>query len=886
MTAPTDKAFHYSRYAARIARLDPDLCERVVASANDRPPLAMWQEALAHVTADQIDRRLRTMRRELMLRTLIRDIVFAADFSELVFDLSHFADIAVAAATRAHSLALFGTTTSPFSFSTVAMGKMGGGELNVSSDIDVVFLCDEPDDDAMENLQRLAKAISRTLDRDIDGDFVFRVDTRLRPYGDAGPMVPTLAFLERYFVEQGRMWERLAWLRSRVCCGSLSTAISDLVTPFVYRRYLDFDAVTGMRDLHTQLRAEKNNPNNIKLGRGGIRELEFGVQLKQLVRGGRDVRVRERSTLAALSALRELSNAGSIAPAFAALLSQHYVFLRRVEHMLQYRDDLQTQTLPTSVDELVALSGVMGFADVDAFQTKLSQVREDVASFFDNTLNGTAVGAAIAGIETANKNEPLHVAIPLANTSNTAPISVHGFTDYARVRAFADATAHSTKARALPAASRERLLRLIDATLVQAATLATPDVAATRTLDLLAALASRSSYLALMIERPNVLRRVLDLAATSEWAVRYIAQHPLLLDELIDSRSLSDVVDYAAWHSELTRALAAAGDDTERGMDALRHFQQGETFRLLLKDVADLLRVETLSDHLSALADAVVDVTCKHLLTAAKLPPAARLAVIAYGRWGGKELGYASDLDLIFLMPDGAAQYRDQLTRIAQRLQNWLTALTGAGRAYEIDVRLRPDGISGLLLSTVSSFAEYQRNKAWTWEHQALTRARFAAGDAAVGAAFESIRESVISKSRDWPALRSEILDMRKRVAAEHPNKNATTLFDLKHDSGGLVDLEFSVQALVLQHSATHPSMRSDHGNIALALRAGDLGLLGNDGARIARDAADAYRTLRSRQHALRLQATGLEIRAQIPIDEAAPLRAAITAFYECVFAL
>jgi [glutamine synthetase] adenylyltransferase / [glutamine synthetase]-adenylyl-L-tyrosine phosphorylase len=885
MTALTDTAFHYSRYAARIARVDPELCQRVIASAKDRPPLDAWYAALEHVTADQIDQQLRTMRRELMLRTLIRDITFSADFAELVSDLSRFADIAVTAATRAHSISLFGTATPPFSFSTVAMGKMGGGELNVSSDIDVVFLCDEPGDGAVENLQRLAKAISRTLDRDIDGDFVFRVDTRLRPYGDAGPMVPTLEFLERYFVEQGRMWERLAWLRSRVCYGALSTAVSDLVTPFVYRRYLDFDAVTGMRDLHTQLRAEKNNPNNIKLGRGGIRELEFGVQLKQLVRGGRDVRVRERSTLAALLALRELSNAGSIAPAFAALLSQHYVFLRRVEHMLQYRDDLQTQTLPTSVDELGALSEVMGFSDVDAFQTQLSLVREDVASFFDNTLNGTAVGAAIAGIESSNQEAAPHIEKPLVDTSKTPVISVHGFNDVERVRAFADATANSTKARALPAASRERLLRLIETTLAQAVTQPTPDVAATRTLDLLAALASRSSYLALMIERPNVLRRVLDLAATSEWAVRYVAQHPLLLDELIDSRSLADAVDYAAWHSDLSRTLVAAGDDTERGMDALRHFQQGETFRLLLKDVAGTLTVETLSDHLSALADVVIDVTCAHLLRAAALPAAARLAVIAYGRWGGKELGYASDLDLIFLMPDDAVEYRDQLTRIAQRLQNWLTALTGAGRAYEIDVRLRPDGISGLLLSTVSSFAEYQRDKAWTWEHQALTRARFAAGDAAVGAAFESIRESVISKVRDWPTLRSEILDMRKRVAAEHPNKNAATLFDLKHDSGGLVDMEFSVQALVLQHSATQPSMRSDHGNIALAIRAGDLGLLGNDGARVAHDAANAYRTLRSRQHALRLQATGIEVSAQMPITESVSLRAAITAFYERVFA-
>jgi [glutamine synthetase] adenylyltransferase / [glutamine synthetase]-adenylyl-L-tyrosine phosphorylase len=880
MTVTIDAAIHYSRYAARVARRDPALCERVRASANARPPLDAWKTTLIDVTVESVDATLRAMRRELMLRTLIRDIAFTADFTELVSDLSRFADIALAAATRAHSMSLFGSATPPFAFSTVAMGKMGGGELNVSSDIDVVFICDEPNTDAMEDLQRLARAISRTLDRDIDDEFVFRVDTRLRPYGDAGPLVPTIDFLEHYFVEHGRMWERVAWLRSRICCGPLTKGLSNLVSPFVYRRYLDFDAVTGMRDLHAQLRAEKNNPNNVKLGRGGIRELEFGVQLKQLVRGGRDVRVRERSTLAALLALSELSNAGSIEPKFATLLAQHYQFLRRVEHMLQYRDDLQTQTLPTSAEEMTALASVMGFSDATSFQSKLASVREDVASFFDNTLSGTPVGAAIADIAATPTKDAA------ASKATVKGSQAQAFADAARIRAFADATANGTKAQTLPTTSRERLLKLIDVTLENAVNTSAPDVAAKRTLDLLAALASRSSYLALMIERPNVLRRVLDLAATSEWAVRYVAQHPLLLDELIDSRSLASAVDYTAWHGELTRALAAVGDDTERGMDALRHFQQGETFRLLLKDIAGLLSVETLSDHLSALADVVVDVTCVHLLRAASVPPTARLAVIAYGRWGGKELGYASDLDLIFLMPDEAVAHRDQLTRVAQRLQNWLTALTGAGRAYEIDVRLRPDGISGLLLSTVSSFAQYQHEKAWTWEHQAITRARFAAGDKVVGAAFESIREAVIAKQRDWGTLRSEILDMRKRVASERPNKNAATMFDLKHDSGGLVDLEFAVQALVLRHSALHPTMRLDHGNIALATRAGELGLLGDDGARIGRDAAAAYRTLRATQHKLRLQATGVEIRAQMPLTDAATLRTPISAFYDRVFAL
>jgi [glutamine synthetase] adenylyltransferase / [glutamine synthetase]-adenylyl-L-tyrosine phosphorylase len=864
-TLPIDDAFHYSRYAARLSRIDAPLVERVLAQPNKRPPLAAWRAVLAEATADTIDATLRSMRRELMLRTLIRDIVFRANFPELVGDLSAFADMAVSAAVRAHSYTLFDCPQPPFAFSVIAMGKMGGLELNVSSDIDVVFLCDQPARDAVDDLARLAKRVSRSLDREVGGDFVFRVDTRLRPYGDAGPAVPTLDFLERYFVEQGRMWERLAWLRSRVCCGPLTNDLMQLVSPFVYRRYLDFDAVASMRDLHAQLRAEKNNPNNIKLGRGGIRELEFGVQLRQLMRGGRDPRMRERTTGNALCAL---ANAGHLSQHDATSLTTHYELLRRVEHMLQYRDDLQTQLLPSSTDELAALSKALGFVTTSAFETSLKQCRNDVATFFDGTLSG-------ANAKSVGTNAP--------STAQSAP-AVLGFADNERVKQFVDATLTGAKTRALPVASRDRLLQLVHTTLVYAATTSAPDDAAMRAVELLSALASRSSYLALMIERPSVLQRVVDLAATSSWAVRYVATHPLLLDELIDSRSLSQAIDYNAWRNELQRAIASAGDDTERGMDAVRHFQQGETFRLLSQDIAGKLSVEALSDHLSALADVVVEATLNHLLGLAKLPDEAKLAVIAYGRWGGKELGYASDLDLIFLMPDAAIEHRDQLTRVAQRLQSWLTTLTAAGRAYEIDVRLRPDGQAGLLLSSVSSFASYQNEKAWTWEHQAITRARYVTGDATVGAQFEAIRDGVIAKSRDWATLRSEVLQMRRRIASERPNRNAATHFDIKHDTGGLVDMEFAVQALVLRYGAAHPSVRADHGNIALALRAGELGLLGSDGINVGTRAANAYRELRSQQHRIRLRATEDDARAQLPIAEAIDLRQAVQEFSNCVF--
>ncbi|TAG01112.1 MAG: bifunctional [glutamate--ammonia ligase]-adenylyl-L-tyrosine phosphorylase/[glutamate--ammonia-ligase] adenylyltransferase [Betaproteobacteria bacterium] len=869
-TDTIDHAFHYSRYAARLRRADAAWVDKIVAERATPIDWDDWHTQAMSATSDTIDSVLRSLRKTLMLRTIVSDIVDAAPFSGLVHALTQFADLSVNAAVAAHSKAMFDTATPPRDFSVVAMGKMGGFELNVSSDIDIVFLCEDPDATHTDELAKLARAVSRTLDRSIDGDFVFRVDTRLRPYGDAGPVVPTLDFLERYFVEQGRMWERIAWLRSRLCAGSLQTELSALVQPFVFRRYLDFDAVAGMRDLHAQLRNEKNNPRNIKLGRGGIRELEFGVQLRQLVRGGRDARMRTRTTLDSLAAL---SHAGLVPAERAHALSSHYQFLRRVEHMLQYRDDLQTQTLPDAADALSDLAAVLGFSSSDAFESQLEAVRTDVAAFFDSTLNGAPALAAAA---------PTAHATPVATSQTPPPGSA--FTDEAQVKQFVEATLNGAKARALPAASRQRLQTLADRALDYAKHSSAPDAAATRSVDLLAQVASRSSYLALMIERPNVLRRVVDLAAASPWAVHYISTHPLLLDELIDSRSLTAAVDYAAWQRELRSALDETGDDTERGMDAVRHFQQGEMFRLLLKDVAGLLTVETLSDHLSALADAVVEQTLQRLLRAANLPDAARIAVIAYGRWGGKELGYASDLDLIFLMPDDVSEHRDALTRIAQRLQSWLTTLTAAGRAYEVDARLRPDGQAGLLLTTVSAFEQYQREKAWTWEHQALTRARFAAGDATVGAQFESIRNAILATPRDWSPLRTDVLDMRERLAKERINKNADTAFDLKHDRGGLVDMEFAVQTLVLRHSATHQTLRANHGNIALAIRAGELGLLGADGATIATSAANAYRKLRAKQHAVRLQAPHGELRAQIPIAESTPMAAPIRAFWERVF--
>lgn len=875
MTDPISRAFRYSRYADKLNRRDPETVDRVLANPQARFPLKDWRKTLETHPSEGLDECLRKIRREAMLRSLVRDIAFASDHVELVSDLSAFADLCVDVALGAQLAKLGESSESLGQLSVIGMGKLGGFELNVSSDIDIVFVCDEPTSDQIEQMNRIANAVTRSLDREVDGDFVFRVDTRLRPYGSAGPMVPTLDFLETYFVTQGRTWERLAWLRARVIAGPLAGSVQSLVTPFVFRRYLDFDAIDGVRDLHRQLRAEKTDPNNVKLGRGGIRELEFGVQLRQILRGGRDSRLQAKNTLDALAAFASL---GYLSVSDAECLSCHYRYLRRVEHMLQYRDDLQTQTLPRDDNELGQLAEALGEADSGSFSRRLDNVRDEVARFFDETLGGMQNADANGGASGANALSMRAPGTLSSVSADERSIDFSGYADADEVARYHEATLTSARARSLPVNSRQRLESLAARVVQLALQTSAPRDAHARTLDLLVGVAGRSSYLALMTERPETLRRVVDLAASSEWATRYLMSHPLLLDELIDARSLTSAIDYESWRAELTRALAAQGDDTEAGMDALRHFQQAEVFRLLLKDVAGLLSVEALSDHLSALADVCVDVTLRKLLAAAKLPMEATLTVIAYGKWGSKELGYASDLDLIFLMPNEATEYRDVLTRVAQRLQNWLTTLTPAGRAYEIDVRLRPDGVSGLLLSTVDAFATYQREKAWTWEHQAITRARFAAGNRALGAEFEKIRDNILALPRDWPKLRVDIVEMRERIAREHPNRDRETLFDLKHDRGGLVDMEFAVQALVLRYGAAYPAMRLDHGNIALAKRAGELGLLGPDGERIANAAADAYRELRKLQHAVRLRGAD---KARVSINEASALAAAVTEFFD-----
>jgi glutamate-ammonia-ligase adenylyltransferase len=867
------RALAYSRYATRLAVAQPALLDALTATLG--APFA-WDAARADVAAavaadDAVGlaRTLRQLRQRVFVHTLARDLTGRALLAEVCADITTLAETALGAAVTFHHRALaarhgepIGTDGTAQQLIVIGMGKLGGGELNVSSDVDLVFVYPEEGETTgprrianREFFDLLGRRVIAALHDVTEDGYVFRVDMRLRPYGDSGPLTSSFAALEQYLITQGRAWERYAWLKARALTGKRHAELDAIIAPFVYRKYLDFDAYDGLRDVHRQIRDQaqrKGYGDDIKLGPGGIREIEFIVQAMQLVRGGREPALRVRGTLPALAALeaRALLPAGT-----SAGLRDAYVFLRDVEHRLQYRDDQQTQKLPTDAVEFVALAEAMDHPSPASFAAALARHRGVVDAQF-----ASVFGSGDGNGDDADAAAPF-VAVweePTATETHRALLADAGFSDPDALLATLAATRASARYLTLPALSRQRLDTLVPQLLSVAAT--HPGAAGRqpvfmRLLALLDTVARRSAYLALVIEHPPLLPRLANLMGASAWAASYLTRHPLLLDELLDAGAVLAEPDWNAWRDELARQLADHAGDNERQMDVLRHFQQAQTFRLLVQDIAGRLTVERLADHLSALADLVLQATLdccwRHANGAGA--PAPRFAIIGYGKLGGKELGYASDLDLVFLYdvaddePD-ADTAQQRYARLAQRINTWLTSTTSAGQLYDSDLRLRPDGASGLLVSSLAAFRRYQREQAWTWEHQALTRARFVAGDRAIGDAFEAERDAILRLPRDRAKLAADVVSMRRKMHEGHPNP--TPRFDVKHDAGGMVDIEFIVQYLVLAHAIDFPALTRNAGNIALIGIAGECRLVPTT---LAVQAADAYREFRRAQHAERL---------------------------------
>ncbi len=793
-------------------------------------------------------------------------------------------------------------------FWIVGMGKLGARELNVSSDIDLIYVYEDDGQTSgprptsfHEYFSLVAKRLYALIGDTTEDGFVFRVDLALRPNGNSGPPVVSLSMLEDYLQVQGREWERFAWLKSRVVAPRAAVTsgralqLRSLVTPFVYRRYLDYGVFEGLRQLHRKIRDEAQRraagrperANDVKLSRGGIREIEFIVQLMLVVRGGQFPEIRTRSTL---RALQRLAARGLMKPEMAERLAAGYTFLRRVEHRIQYLDDQQTHLLPSGDDDLRWIARSMGLAcgvvdgrDTCELLDQLGEIRELVAGEFDALLrDGATPGTGANG----NGNGGCRSCGP-----GPQPIDSELLLDKlpaelaARVRPFAA----SPRVLALRDESRMRLGRLVQSAGKCVAEERCTVQAAVRFVDWLEPLLRRESYLALLVERPEVQRRLLRLLGLARWPMQYLMRHPGVIDELADERLLHQRFDRAAFAAELDdrrNAWERAGEaDEDKLLDTLRRAHHAEVFRTLVRDVEGRLTVEQVADDLSALADVLLDITVRwawsHHRTRHRDQP--QIGVIAYGKLGGKELGYGSDLDVVFLYDDsdeadpGRAQ--EVYAGFVRKLITWLTLRTAAGELFDIDTALRPNGNSGLLVTSIASFDHYQvgrgSNTAWTWEHQAITRARCATGSTRIAGAFEATRRAVLTAERDADALREEVRAMREKVRAGRPVPDGR--FDVKHSPGGMMDAEFAVQYLVLAHGRTQPALLDNVGNIALLQRAEDAGLLP---AGIGHAAADAYRELRRAQHTARLD----EQPTQFEPAQLAAQRDAVLALWQAVF--
>jgi glutamate-ammonia-ligase adenylyltransferase len=834
-----------------------------------------------------LGRAMRRLRNLLICAIIRRDLEGEADLDEVVTAMSRFADFAVQThldalmveMTAIHGVPIGIDSGRPQQMMVLAMGKHGGGELNVSSDIDLIFVYPEDGDTRTGNpgqrslsnhefFIRLGRKLIAALSEVTEDGFTFRVDMALRPNGKSGPLVASLNMVEDYLIVQGREWERYAWVKARAVTGGPVdiAALDAIVRPFVYRRYLDFGVIDAIRTMHAQIRAEVNRQerlhpersHNVKLGRGGIREIEFLAQVFQLIRGGRDPALRERSTR---KTLRLLAERELLAPDIVDQLLEAYTFLRDLEHRLQYLEDAQTHTLPASPEDRAAVARMMGLADETALLAELDARRSFVALQFDAIFaeKGKA-GRTGASAEPVDPGASVHD--PDNRDAIADRLASLGFDDPQGASDRLVATWQAPRLQTLPEASRNRLVALVNAALPQiAAAVAESRLgshAATlgRLLDFFEAIARRSAYLSLLTEYPHTLDRVIRMINASGWAATFLTQHPILLDELLDDRNnlaggLADALSQLA--ASLASQLDAAAGDTERQLDILREAHHAQLFRLLALDLAGELSVERLADHLSALADLIVAEVIRRAwrTIATRHRETPRFAVIAYGKLGGKELGYVSDLDVIFLFDDDDDMAPSNYAKLAQRFITWMTTHTPAGILFDIDTALRPDGASGMLVSSTGAFEHYQLNSAWIWEHQALTRARFCAGDADIGVRFEAIRDQVLRQDRSSRAgeLREEVVSMRRRMREAHPQREGA--FDLKHDDGGMIDIEFIVQYLVLLHASRYPQLTANTGNIALLGLSGELGLI--DPA-LAAGAADAYRVMRKLQHQVRLQ--------------------------------
>lgn len=765
---------------------------------------------------------------------------------------------------------------SPQRLIVLGMGKLGAGELNLSSDIDLIFAFPEKgttrggerEYDHQQYFTKLGQKLIAALDAITADGFVFRVDMRLRPLGDGGPLVGSFNTFTSYYQDQGREWERYAMLKARPVAGDLDAGheLLDELRPFIYRKYLDFGAIESLREMKAMIHREVKRlgrDDNIKLGRGGIREVEFVVQAFQLIRGGRDTELQVTSLREAMARLVTLE---LLPQPVVDELCGDYVFLRDLEHALQAQQDRQTQQLPDDTENQARLAMAMRLPDWAALKDALSACRERVRRHFDAVVadpddESPASDDDSPQYDTAwrqlwqGEMDDAEAERVMAAAGYELPEALR------RLKTFRD----SRGVQSMQRIGYERLEAVMPMLLEAAAENEAPTTALERVLPLIEAVLRRTAYLSLLRENPQVLPSLIRLCAASPWIAEQLARHPILLDELLTPATLYSPADKQRLADELRQTLARIPEDDEEGwLEAMRVFKQTQVLRVAASDIAGGRVLMKVSDYLTAIAEVVLDSVLQmawRSLTARYGHPSARdsagqaaFLIVGYGKLGGIELGYGSDLDLVFLydaaprgVTDGAKSIDNLVffTRLGQRIIHLLTATTPSGTLYEVDMRLRPSGNAGLLVSSLDAFAEYQRNEAWIWEHQALVRARAVAGDDTLKERFEAVRREVLARERDCDELRHEVVKMRLKMR-EHLGSGGEAReagqFHLKQDAGGLVDIEFMNQYAVLALSARTPALLEVTDNMRLMDALAESGKLPEQDARKLQAAYLAYR--------------------------------------------
>jgi len=843
-----------------------------------------------------LEQQLRLFRAREMTRLIWRDCNRLSDTQQTIKELSALADACIDESLKKLYQSMCARWGIPYSKQTdtqaseaqhmvvLGMGKLGAGELNLSSDIDLMFCYPENGEtqgakksiDNQDFFIRLGKKLIRVLDAPTVDGFVFRVDMRLRPFGSVSPLACSFTAMENYYQQHGREWERYAMIKARVVSGNSASAqqlMRDL-RPFVYRKYIDYSAFESLRDMKAMINSEvrrKGLTNNVKLGAGGIREIEFIAQAFQLIRGGRDQRLQQRSLLKILPLLNETVG---MPQAVVDQLQSAYLFLRDTEHAIQAIDDRQTQELPGDQEGVLRVAFSLGFDSVETFIAQLELHKRLVNRHFSQLL--AQDGGASA--PSADADWLLLWELKFSPSEAEQLCAEKGFKDTRQAAKLIIDMAESKAVRMLQPVSLDRLKQVVPKLLAQICVQDNSDQTLARVLTMLAAILRRSAYLVLLVENPDALKQLVKLCSASSWFAQTLTKQPVLLDELITPQTLYKPPNKEQLQAELNQQmLRIPEDDEEQLMESLRYFKHAHVLRVAASDITGTLPLMKVSDYLTWLAEVilqrVLDIAWDRLVAKHGQPcdsngeeQGREFIVVAYGKMGGIELSYGSDLDLVFLHASDDNAYTNGLksiansvffTRLGQRVIHILNTFTASGQLYEIDMRLRPAGNSGMLVSSLTAFERYQLKDAWTWEHQALVRSRVVCGSNSLEQDFNKVRSNVLQIDRDVAVLKVDVCKMREKMRDHLGSKSdQKQQFNIKQDRGGMVDIEFMVQYLSLRYGRKHPEIIQFTDNIRILQSLGRVGILSDEECGKLMDAYIVYRSAGHRQSMQELTAT------------------------------